>query len=229
MGDKENILESVKQGVKEALNGNCLKQHVHSIYLFGSILQEHYRDEESDVDMMVILNPDSSTDRMQLNDLIKSELTKLNKIAKVDINVCYSNEINFPLNRFPFYFEMLRRIGLCIYGKPIKHVDKITADTLYLSVRTDLHECRRVYVNEVDLYLIEYFRKQLRSYVMNVYYLEHGLEKDDREVIRKFIREHPEFGELNVVFEKSRGIRTVKRLLVSFERLAAYLRQKYKI
>ncbi|WP_251028369.1 nucleotidyltransferase domain-containing protein [Exiguobacterium sp. s123] len=107
----ETILFKSIELVKEAFD-----EHLHSIYLYGSIGRGTAVAGESDLDLTVLVHED--IDATELVEQTEQLLTKHPKVIKIDYDIGRLDVALDPANRFEWGF-WLRHLCTCVYGENV--------------------------------------------------------------------------------------------------------------
>lgn len=112
MENMERILEEITRRLKEL--------DPYKIILFGSLSKQN-NDEESDIDLLVILNNDKITknykEKMEKKLLVRNLIWDLSKEIPIDLLVYTKREFEIIMENKNSFFKELEKTGKTIYEK----------------------------------------------------------------------------------------------------------------
>ena len=112
MENMEKILEEITRRLKEL--------DPYKIILFGSLSKQN-NDEESDIDLLVILNNDKISknykEKMEKKLLVRNLIWDLSKEIPIDLLVYTKREFEIIMENKNSFFKELEKTGKTIYEK----------------------------------------------------------------------------------------------------------------
>jgi predicted nucleotidyltransferase len=112
MENMERILEEITRRLKEL--------DPYKIILFGSLSKQN-NDEESDIDLLVILNNDKISknykEKMEKKLLVRNLIWDLSKEIPIDLLVYTKREFEIIMENKNSFFKELEKTGKTIYEK----------------------------------------------------------------------------------------------------------------
>ena len=113
--EKETITKYLEEIVKTMIVHNA-----YEIILFGSISKEKF-DDESDIDLLIILDidkiPETYEEKMKLKLEIRKALRKINRKISLDLLIYTKKEYEIMKKEKSSFFEEIIRTGKTLYEK----------------------------------------------------------------------------------------------------------------
>ena len=186
----------MKNTIKNILKKELTDEDIISIYIYGSFIRDDYDDNESDIDVLIILKDNADIKKL------KDKLDYINEkySFNLEFTVVYEYEFKCGLHAgwSKYFYIALKQKSECVYGKDIikKFNFEISFDEIHNKVIQLSQRLRNAIINKTKISEIEFWNKKYKKWIgviLSEFLYLHGiLEISPKKAYIKFSKIYPE-------------------------------------